>query len=388
MKSLKTLLAVSAICFAGALTATAQNSKYADREETRSYPYAFVGVQGGVQAILNGYNLKDVVTPVGAVNVGAWVSPSLGARVQAYGWRAKEGVKNFGTYYYSYGAASLDALVNLTNAFSKTDDHAFNIILLGGLGANKAWGNHYAGLNNADGTNYFYNGNPATSETELGSKVHNHVALQARAGLMFDLNVSRNLSINLEADINHVGSRGYAHSVNGANDWQLVGLLGITYKFGGKAKKAAPEPEPALVIQPQPQPKPEAKPEAKPEPKPEPKPAPVVKEKENMTKEIFFVIAKSVPRGVEATKVSDVAQWLKDHPTATATVKGYADKGTGTHKINERYARERATNVAKELTDKYGIEAWRLSVSSYGDTVQPKPNNDDNRLVIVVAEEK
>jgi len=384
MKSLKSLLAATAILFVGALTATAQNSKYADREETRSYPYAFVGVQGGVQAILNGYNLKDVVTPVGGVNAGAWFSPSLGARVQAYGWRAKEGVKKFGTYYFSYGAASLDALVNLTNAFSKTDNHAFNVILLGGLGANKAWGNHYARLNNADGTRYFYNGDPVVSETEIGSKVHNHVAFQARAGLMFDLNVSRNLSISLEGDINHVGSRGYAHSVNGANDWQLVGLVGITYKFGSKAKKAAPEPEPAPVIQPQPQPKPEAKPE----PKPEPKPAPVVKEKENMKKEIFFIIAKTVPSGAEAAKVSEVAEWLNAHPTATATVKGYADKGTGSHKINERYARGRAENVAKELTDKYGIAPWRLSVSSYGDTVQPKPNNDDNRLVIVVAEEK
>lgn len=372
------MLAATALLFASSLTASAQyENKYADREETRTYPYAFIGVQGGVQAVLNGYNFGDVITPVGAVNAGAWFSPALGARLQVNGWKSKEGAKGIGTYDFSYGAAGVDALINLTNAFSKTDDHVFNVILLGGLGANKAWEHNYMDL-----PNYVYQGDPS-ARLELGSRIHNHVAFQTRVGLMFDINVAEHWSINLEGDCNHIGSRGYAHEFNAAKDWQFVGLLGITYKFGGKAKKPAPEPAPAPAPAPKPQPKPEPKPEPKPQPKPQPAP-----KKESMQKEIFFVIAKSTPEGAEATKVSDVAAWLKAHPTATATIKGYADKGTGNAQINERYARERAENVAKELTEKYGIEASRLSVSSYGDTVQPKANNDDNRVVVVVAAEK
>lgn len=375
------MLAAGTVLFASSLTAMAQDNKYADREETRTYPYAFVGVQGGVQAVLNGYNFGDVITPVGAINGGAWFSPALGARVQVNGWKSKEGwKKDRGTYKFDYAAASLDVLVNLTNAFSKTDDHVFNVILLGGLGANKAWGTNYKDLVSevAPQETYYYAHNIPEN-----ARVHNHVAFQARAGLILDFNVAEHWSVNLEGDINHIGSRGDIYNFNGAKDWQFVGLLGVTYKFGGKVKKPAPEPAPAPAPAPKPQPKPEPKPEPKPQPKPQPAP-----KKESMQKEIFFVIAKSTPEGAEATKVSDVAAWLKAHPTATATIKGYADKGTGNAQINERYARERANNVAKELTEKYGIEASRLSVSSYGDTVQPKANNDDNRVVVVVAAEK
>lgn len=385
MKPLHTLLAASALLLAGTLTAQAQDDKYADRTETRTYPYAFIGAQGGAQAVLNGYSFGDVVTGVGAVNAGAWFSPSLGARVQVGGWKSKVGVKNFGTYDFTYGSAGLDAMINLTNAFSKTDDHAFNVILLGGVGANKAWGSNYASLHDANGHSYVYTGDPAKSYVELGSPVHNHVAFQTRVGLLFDINVTRNLSLSLEGQFNHIGSRGYAYEFNAAKNWQFVGLLGVTYKFGPKAKKAEPvreEPAPAPVEQPKPQPQPEVKPEPKQEP------APVEKKKESMTKQVYFVIGKNQPRGAEADKVAQAAQWLKDHPTATATVKGYADKGTGTAAINERLAKQRAVNVAQTLTNKYGIAASRLTVSSYGDTVQPFANNDDNRVVIIVGEEK
>lgn len=384
MKKYHSIFAASALLFAGVMTASAQESKYADREETRTYPYAFVGVQGGVQAVLNGSNFGDVITPVGAVNVGGWFSPALGARLQVGGWKSKEGVKKFGTYDFSYAAAGVDAMINLTNAFSKTDDHVFNVILLGGLGANKAWGHNYASMKDGLGNSYVYNGNPATSATELGSYVHNHVAFQTRVGLLFDINVSRNFSVSLEGDFNHIGSRGYAYGFNAAKDWQFVGLLGVTYKFGGKAKKSQPRPE-EVPASPAPASVPEAKPEPQPEVKPESQPE---QKKESLTKQVFFVIAQSTPSAAEAGKVAEAAQWLKSHPTATATVKGYADKGTGNASVNKRYAQERAVNVANMLTQKYGISSDRLTISSYGDTVQPFANNDDNRVVIIAAEEK
>ncbi len=385
MKTLKNWLAVALLSLTGTLAATAQSID-SDREETRKYPYAFVGVQGGAQAVLNGYKFTDVVTPVGAVNVGGWFSPALGARLQVNGWKSKEGVKGFGTYDFTYGAAGVDAMVNLVNAFSKTDDHVFNVILLGGIGFNKAWQTNYKGLTNAEGDNYYWNGNPATSKTELGSRVHNHVAFQTRIGVLFDVNVADNWSLSLEGDFNHVGSRGYAHAFNGAKDWQFVGLLGVTYKFGKKSKKAkVAEVVPATVVQPQPEPQPEAKPEPKPEVKPEPRPE--VK-KEQVKKEVFFVISSSRASESEARKVAEAAEWLKAHPTATATVKGYADKGTGTSAINERLARQRAAHVADLLVKKHGIDASRLTVGSYGDTMQPFAENDKNRVVIVEAKEK
>lgn len=377
--------AVAALLLMGTQSVAAQNDN--DKEETRTYPYAFVGIQGGAQAVLNGYAIKDVVTPIGAVNAGAWFSPALGARVHVNGWKSKVGIKDIGTYKFSYGAASVDAMINLTNAFSKTDDHFFNVILLGGLGANKAYGHKYETLVNGENIYYWTGTTPTSpvSKTELASRVHNHVAFQTRVGIMFDLNVAEHLSVNLEANFNHIGSRGYAYTFNNAKGWQGMALFGLTYKFGGKKHKPAPTPapEPAPVVEQ----KPEPKPEVKPEPKPEPKPV-VEKKKEKTEVKIYYAIAKSQPEGAEAQKVDEIGKWMQQHPTSTATIKGYADKNTGNAEINERYARERAEGIAKTLTEKYGIDASRLSVSSYGDTVQLEKKNDDNRLVIVLAEEK
>ena len=79
---------------------------------------------------------------------------------------------------------------------------------------------------------------------------------------------------------------------------------------------------------------------------------------------------------------------MKENPKAKATIKGYADAGTGNARINARYAQERAEGVKKLLVEKYGIDASRLEVSSFGDTVQPFSENDSNRVVIAVAESK
>lgn len=383
------MLAAGAVLFGSTLTASAQyeNNKYADREETREYPNFFVGVQGGAQAIINGYKFGDVITPIGAVQGGIWISPALGTRLQISGWKGREGwTDGYGTYDYKYAAAGLDVMVNLTNAFSKTDKHAFNVILFGGLGANKAWDTEYKDLTycpegGTEAQDYFTYMNYAT-----GGHTHNHVAFETRAGLILDLAINNRWHLNLEGGINHIGSRGDIHSFNGAKDWQVDALFGISFHFGKKAKKSSTTP--ALATQDYDNARNATSAVATPPVvKEEPKPQPVVK-KAKKEENIYFDIAKTAPTGSEAAKLNEVGEWLKAHPTATATIKGYADKGTGNAQINERMAKKRAEYVAKQLTDKYGIDASRLSVSSYGDTVQPFSSNDSNRVVIVAGEEK
>ena len=53
--------------------------------------------------------------------------------------------------------------------------------------------------------------------------------------------------------------------------------------------------------------------------------------------------------------------------------------------MNKNYAELRAVKVADAIKAK-GISADRITVMSFGDTVQPFANNDDNRCVIVVGE--
>lgn len=363
MNTLKTLLA-SALVLGGVAQASAQRP--AD-EVAHTYPYAFVGVQGGAQAVLNGYKITDVITPTGAVQGGVWFSPYFGTRLQVGGIWAKEGVKNIGEYKFNYVAGGVDLLVNLSPLFTGTDRNFLDVVLLGGLGANKAWGTKYNELPN-------YTKGNSHPEAFLDSYVHNHIATQQRLGLQLGFNLSPSWAITLEGQANHVGRRSYAHEFNGAADWNVAALAGITYKFGAVKAEKPVVAVPAPVV-------------PAPAPEPAPAPAPAPKKLENTKVEIFYLLAKSEAQDSEAQKVAEVAQWLKAHPTAVATIKGYADKGTGTPELNARYAQERAEKVAKALQDQ-GIAASRLSVSSYGDTVQPFAENDLNRCVIVVAEEK
>ena len=91
--------------------------------------------------------------------------------------------------------------------------------------------------------------------------------------------------------------------------------------------------------------------------------------------------------GVKTTKqmIDMYEEWCNKYPTKSISISGYADKGTGNPKINQGYAKQRADKVAKILQQK-GIAASRMTVNSYGDTVQPFAENDKNRCVIVVGE--
>lgn len=365
------LIATAAFALMSALPAMAQ------KELVHTYPHAFVGVQGGAQAVLNGYDLTKVVTPIGAVHGGVWISPSFGVRLHANGWMSKEGVKNIGDYKFNYAAASLDLLFNLSALVTGTDDNRVDVIALGGLGANKAWGTNYRALPNyTTGNNH--------PEAFLTSEVHNHVAMQQRLGLQLGFNLSPAWAITLEGQANHIGRRSYAHEFNGAADWQLAALAGLTFNFGAEKRVVQVVPAPAPVV---PEPAPAPVPAPAPAPAPKPAPAPAPKLLETKKTEIFYLLAKSDATQEEAAKIAQIASWMQAHPTATAEVKGYADKNTGNPTINARYARQRANKVAEALR-KLGVDDSRLKVSSYGDTVQPFAENDLNRCVIVVAAEQ
>ena len=83
--------------------------------------------------------------------------------------------------------------------------------------------------------------------------------------------------------------------------------------------------------------------------------------------------------------LNKIVSWCNKYPQKGISIKGYADRGTGNPKINVGYAKARAEKVAKALQDK-GIAASRMTVESFGDTVQPFDENDRNRCVIVVGE--
>ncbi|MBK5722525.1 OmpA family protein [Dysgonomonas sp. Marseille-P4677] len=98
---------------------------------------------------------------------------------------------------------------------------------------------------------------------------------------------------------------------------------------------------------------------------------------------VFFRINKSVIDNSEWAKIELAVDHLTKNPGATVVVTGYADKKTGSAKINLRLSEQRSNAVAKALEEKYGISKNRISVNWKGDGLQPfEFDNDKNRAVL------
>jgi outer membrane protein OmpA-like peptidoglycan-associated protein len=109
---------------------------------------------------------------------------------------------------------------------------------------------------------------------------------------------------------------------------------------------------------------------------------------EKIRREIFFGNAvTSIQKGDEV-KIQEVADFLKRNPNAKVIVEGYASKDGGrtSAALNSRLAGKRAQTVVNILKTKHGIPASRITMVNKGDTEQPFPTNDQNRVCILVAE--
>lgn len=353
----------------------------AQEKNYEPYPYVFVGVQGGGQMTLTNYDHMKLFTPLAGVNFGAMFSPVVGLRLGAQGiWNKTAAKAAFGPYNkadFKYVTGDLDLLVNLSNAIFPGKTHTFNTFLVVGAGLAYAWD-----FKPEDGMT-------ATTLKEFEWQ-RDRLTHNIRVGLAEEVNICKNLAVNLEVDLNNLHDRFNAKR-NWNNDWQLTAMLGLNFKFGFK-KREVPAPEPApepapVVVEPKPV-APVAPPVAntvvkKPEVKPEPKPAPFVPEKNQL--DIFFNLAKANVNADAEKQIRDMGEWLKARPNSKVTVTGYADKGTGNAKTNERLSKQRAEAVKKELVEKFGYDADQITLDYKGDTVQPYAENDKNRMVRVEA---
>lgn len=357
MKKIKLTItaALLSVCF---LTASAQKAEY------QPYPYYFLQLQGGVNKV---FSPGSKFNPTVSLGVGGMFSPILGARLHFNGYETKNGfADNDATYKFRYLTGDADLMLNVVNIFSKQKKHVIDLYIIGGVGLSYAWNrSEYASL-------------VAPTENILS---HN-----LRAGMLVDANLSKHWSIGLEADVNALDDR-FNSKRNGCMDWLFTGQLSLTYKFGFK-KESKPVAAPvttnrdydtqnksvaAIPATVKPARATEAiKPAA---------PAPVAVQPVNET--CYYEI-RETSVGSQASIISKVAEWSKQHPDRIITVEGYADKGTGSAAVNQRYAQQRANNVAKALQTQ-GVPESRIKVVSYGDTVQPFAENDKNRCVIIVS---
>lgn len=353
------------------------------QETVTEYTYVpnwYIQGQIGGQETVGECSFGKLLSPNAQIAVGYNFNPYFGLRLAVNAWQSKagfefpvDGAKN--PWKWNYVAPSLDAVVNLTNAFcGYKPNRLVEVNFLAGIGVNVGFSNEQAQT-----VNSVLRQNPYETGLENlwdGTKAR----VLGQAGLDLNFNVSKHVAIGLELMANML-SDGYNSKKAGNPDWYVNGLIGVKYTFGDKYTETTrtielPVAEPQVI---------ERIIERVVE-TPAPAPAEEVKS-EILRRDVFFRINTATISKDEMNKVTEVADFLKSHPNAKVEITGYADKGTGTMAINLRLSKQRAQIVANTLKDKYGIPADRMIVKSMGEEAfQPYSDPVDNRVAICVCE--
>ena len=325
----------------------------------------FIQGQAGASYSLGSTGIGKLISPAGQIAVGKYFTPAVGARLAISGWRGRAGSGSTPASGFYYGAATVDGLFNMSTLFcGKNPERFFNTSLIVGAGYNQTFD---------EGASSF----------------------MARVGLQASFRLNKAFDFNVEALANGVSDRWNRKDDHKFDSYYNV-LVGITYKFGTGFNLKCPDCKPVVYknkssynetyvkslndkIN-------QLQSEIDNHKCPEPQPCPEVETVPGVKSHVSFGLAKTNIAEDQLINILAIADYMKQYPQSKAVITGYADKGTGTSKINEELARKRAHVVADELINKYGISANRLVVDSKGSEVQPFSTNDWNRVVIMVAE--
>lgn len=379
-----TLATLSALIAATSFGAAAQNAPavvatetVAAAEMTETFrPHWFLQAQGGIGYTFGeSESAGDMISPAAAIYGGYRFNPLFGLRFGLSGWQGRGcWVEPRMDYKFNYLQGNVDAMLSLTNLFcGYKPGRLIDSYLFLGVGVN-------GGFNNDE----------AVDLDRQGYKFLNlwndHKVMWAgRAGLGLTFNLSRLFAINLEVNGNMLPDD-FNSKKGTVFDWQLNGLVGVSFKFGST------RPAKVQIVE-------EAEMEIVPAPKPQPvepvepvKPTPAEEQSaaqqevaQTVSYNIFFSINSSVITALEQAKIDELAAYMKQHQNAKVMVTGYADKATGNSAFNMALSKHRADAVAEALV-KAGVQADRIGTDAKGDTVQPFDDNVKNRVAIAIAE--
>ena len=373
---------LSLLLFLGVLSASAQ----AEQKGTTEYvfnPHWYVMVQGGGQYTLGEGEFGDLFSPTAQAALGWNFSKVVGLRLSLNAWQSKAVIKLDdgafeGKWKWNYFAPALEFSFNLSNLICNFNpNRLLNVYALAGGGINIAMSNDEA-KDVKTAVDAYTNFTPIPDYRQNleylwdGTKINPF----GKFGLLFDFRVSEKVSVNIETNANFLTDK-YNSKKAGNADWYFNALAGVKVNLGKTyTTRFIPDPEPEIrfvekvvekIVEVP------AKVEVKPT-------------VEKLRRDIFFKINSFKISEIEAEKVKDVADYLKNNPNAKVEVTGYADAGTGNNRINDRLAKQRADVVVKSLINDYNISASRITFDSKGSRVQPFAENDLNRVTICIAE--
>ena len=365
-----------------AMSCLVANAQDAPKTEYVFNPHWYVQGQIGAQYTLGEVKFGDLISPNIQLGVGRQFTPIWGARFSINAWQSKGGINEYSwadgakvgkeKYNWKYIAPMVDGTLNLSNALcGYNPTRTVSVGLLAGIGLNVGFSNDDAVALAA-----------TTAEHNHGSENLNYawdgtkVRFVGRVGANVDFRIDDAWSIGIEANAN-VLSDNYNSKKAGNGDWYFNALVGVRYNIGKTYSTRTITP-----------------------------PAPVEKIVERIVekivevpakteervkggklrREVFFTIGKNQISQDGFNKIQEVVDFMKKYPEATVTVTGYADRGTGSAKFNDRIAARRADVVETELVNR-GIARDRIVKSSKGSRVQPFNDNDMNRVTICIAED-
>lgn len=96
----------------------------------------------------------------------------------------------------------------------------------------------------------------------------------------------------------------------------------------------------------------------------------------------FFEIGKTNVSEKDKANLKNIADVMKANPDRKFSVKGYADAGTGSAKRNQELSNQRAQNVADVLVKEFGVKASQLEVKGMGGVSINKNPALDRSVVI------
>ena len=348
-------------------------------------PHWYGQLQIGGQETVGEGKFGKLLSGNAQIAAGYKFNPYIGMRLAVNAWASRgaiavDGWNNGTTNYYkwNYIAPTIDAVVDLTNVIGGYNPtRLVEVDFLAGLGTNYAWNNHEALKYQSEIAAI-----PGYGSKGIGLQAWDHGKWRflGQFGCALNFNVSSRVQIGLELMANIVPDT-YNSKLVYNTDWYFNALLGVGYSFGPKYNVTTrvveePAPEPVVV--------------EKIVEKIVEVPVQVEEkkvEKEVFRRDVFFLINQAIIRPQEMEKVAQVAEYLQNHPEATVTITGYADKGTGSMAFNLRLSAQRSQAVAKALQNKYYIPASRMIVKSMGeDMYQPYPDAVQNRVAICIAE--
>lgn len=366
-------------------------------------PHWYVQVQPlGGQYTLGELSFGDLFSYNAQLAVGYKFDEVLGARLSLNAWQSKAG-SDYGTlgkwdWKWKYVAPTLDLTADLSTLLCGYDPHRFfTLNLYLGVGANIGFDNDEAAVAKTQIDPLHQWSALSTGQQNApmsllwdGTKTR----LVGHAGLGGDFRISDAVSLGLELSANTLSDKYNSKSAKN-NDWYFNALIGLKINLGDAysvypagsnftPRRSIFNKKPRIIEK-------EVIKEVEKEKIVEKtvyvdKPIYIEKPLEPLRRDIFFTINSSRIDPTEDKKLDEIASYLKLNPQTKVTVTGYADKGTGNAKINQRLGERRARVVADRLVKQYRVDRSQIVVDSKGDTEQPFAENDKNRVSICIAE--